>query len=77
MGTGSGSSGLIDLGGATRTFDVVNVVSGHRPVGERADHQRCAQQDQHRTLGLNATNTYSGTTTVQEGRIELGGSLNG
>jgi autotransporter-associated beta strand protein len=29
------------------------------------------------TLALNATNTYSGTTTIQDGRIELGGSLNG
>jgi autotransporter-associated beta strand protein len=29
------------------------------------------------TLALNAVNTYSGMTTVQEGRIELGGALNG
>jgi autotransporter-associated beta strand protein len=76
-GVGTGSSGLVDLGGATRTFDVVNVVSGvdlsvNVPITNGALNKIGAG-----TLGLNAVNTYSGTTTVQAGRIELGGSLNG
>jgi autotransporter-associated beta strand protein len=76
-GAGTGSSGLIDLGGTTRTFDVVNVVAGvdlsvNVPITNGALNKIGTG-----TLGLNAVNTYSGTTTVQVGRIELGGSLNG
>jgi autotransporter-associated beta strand protein len=76
-GGGTGSSGLIDLGGATRTFDVVNVVSGvdltvNVPITNGALNKVGTG-----TLALNAVNTYTGTTTVQGGRIELNGSLNG
>jgi autotransporter-associated beta strand protein len=76
-GTGSGSSGFVDLGGATRTFDVVNVVFGtdlsvNVPITNGALNKIGAG-----TLALNAVNTYSGTTTVQGGRIELAGALNG
>lgn len=76
-GTGTGSSGLVDLGGATRTLDVVNVISGtdlsvNVPVTNGGLNKIGAG-----TLALNATNTYTGPTTIQGGRIELGGALNG
>jgi autotransporter-associated beta strand protein len=76
-GTGTGSSGLIDLGGSARTFDVVNVISGtdlsvNVPITNGALNKIGAG-----TLALNATNTYTGNTTIQDGRIELSGSLNG
>ncbi len=76
-GTGSGSSGLVDLGGATRTFDVVNVISGTDLAVEVPITNGSLTKINTGTLGLNAANTYTGTTTVQAGRIELGGSLNG
>jgi autotransporter-associated beta strand protein len=76
-GAGTGSSGLVDLGGATRTFDVVNVASGvdlsvNVPITNGGLNKIGAG-----TLALNAANTYTGSTTVQGGRIELSGSLNG
>lgn len=76
-GAGSGTSGSVDLGGTTRTLDVVNVVSGtdlsvNVPITNGGITKIGAG-----TLGLNGANTYSGTTTIQGGRIELGGSLNG
>jgi autotransporter-associated beta strand protein len=76
-GTGTGSSGFIDLGGVTRTFDIVNVASGvdlsvNVPITNGALNKIGTG-----TLALNAVNTYGGTTTVQAGRIELTGSLNG
>jgi autotransporter-associated beta strand protein len=76
-GTGTGSSGFIDLGGANRTLDLVNIVSGvdlaiNVPVSNGALSKTGAG-----TLALNAANSYNGTTTVLAGRIELGGSLNG
>jgi autotransporter-associated beta strand protein len=75
-GTGSGSSGLVDLGGATRTLDVANVVSGidlsvNVPVTNGAIIKAGTG-----TLGLAAANTYTGGTAIQAGRIELSGSLN-
>jgi autotransporter-associated beta strand protein len=75
-GTGSGSSGLVDLGGATRTLDVANVVSGidlsvNVPVTNGAIIKTGTG-----TLGLAAANTYTGGTAIQAGRIELSGSLN-
>ncbi len=76
-GTGTGGSGFIDLGGATRTLDVVNVTSGidlafNVPVTNGGLTKLGAG-----TLALNAANTFTGTTTIQGGRIELGGTLSG
>jgi autotransporter-associated beta strand protein len=76
-GAGTGNSGIIDLGGATRTLDIINVTSGvdlavNVPITNGGLDKTGAG-----TLALNAANTYSGSTTIQAGRIELGGSLNG
>jgi autotransporter-associated beta strand protein len=76
-GTGTGSSGMIDLGGAIRTLDVVNVVSGVDLSVEVPFTNGGLNKIGGGTLAMNAVNTYSGTTTVQAGRIELGGGLNG
>jgi autotransporter-associated beta strand protein len=76
-GAGAGSSGLVDLGGGTRTFDVVNVAAGVDLAVNVPITNGALNKINIGTLALNATNTYSGTTTVQEGRIELAGSLNG
>jgi len=76
-GSGNGSSGFIDLGGATRTFDVVNVVSGTDISVQVPVTNGGLTKVNTGTLGLNGVNTYTGTTTIQAGRIELGGSLNG
>ena len=75
-GAGSGSSGLVDLGGGTRIFTVANVVSGvdlavNVPITNGALIKTDAG-----TISLGAANTYSGGTTVLAGRIELDGSLN-
>ena len=76
-GAGSGSSGQVDLGGGTRTFDIADFAAGtdlsvNVPVTNGTLNKVGAG-----TLALNSANTYSGGTTVQAGRIELGGSLNG
>lgn len=76
-GAGSGNSGVVDLGGGTRTLDVLNVTAGtdlnvNVPVTNGGIWKINTG-----TLALNAANTYTGSTTVQAGRIELGGSLNG
>ena len=76
-GTGTGNSGSIDLGGAARTFDVVNVVSGTDLSVNVPITNGALNKINSGTLALNATNAYTGTTNVQAGRIELGGSLNG
>jgi len=75
-GTGSGSSGLVDLGGATRTLDVANVTSGVDLSVNVSIANGALIKIGTGTLGLNAANAYSGGTTVQAGRIELSGSLN-
>ena len=76
-GTGSGSGGFVDLGGSARTLNITNVASGtdlsiNVPVTNGGITKTGTG-----TLALNAANTYTGSTTIQAGRIELGGSLNG
>ena len=75
-GTGAGSTGIVDLGGGARTFDVANVASGidlsvNVPITNGAIVKTGAG-----TLVLTAANTYGGGTTIQGGRVELSGSLN-
>ncbi len=76
-GAGTGNSGFVDLGGSTRTLNITNVASGtdlsiNVPVTNGGITKTGTG-----TVALNAANTYTGSTTIQAGRIELGGSLNG
>ena len=76
-GTGSGASGLVDLGGATRIFSVGNGMASvdlsvNVPVANGGLTKTGVG-----TMSLGAANTYSGGTTLQAGALELSGSLNG
>jgi autotransporter-associated beta strand protein len=76
-GIGSGLSGFIDLAGATRSLNVANVATGvdlalNVPLTNGGIIKTGAG-----TLALNGVNTFTGATTVQAGRVELGGTLNG
>jgi autotransporter-associated beta strand protein len=69
--SGSSTSGLVDLTGATRTFNVANGTSDvdlaiNVPVTNGGLIKAGAG-----TLALNGTNTYTGNTTVQAGRLRL------
>jgi autotransporter-associated beta strand protein len=75
-GAGSGSSGLVDLGGGTRIFTVANVVSGVDMAVNVPITNGALTKTDAGTMSLAAANTYSGGTTVLAGRIELDGSLN-
>ena len=70
-GTGSGASGFIDLGGATRSFNVANGLAVGVPVTNGALTKAGSG-----TMSLSAANTYTGGTTVQAGLLDLAGSLN-
>jgi autotransporter-associated beta strand protein len=68
-GSGSGNSGLIDLGGGNRSFNVANGpadvdFSANVPVTNGALSKSGAG-----TMRLTAANSYSGGTTVSAGRL--------
>ncbi len=75
-GTGSGASGLIDLGGGTRTLDVANSISGVDLTVNVPITNGALTKTGIGAMSLSAANLYSGGTTVLAGRIELSGSLN-
>lgn len=68
-GAGSGNSGLIDLGGATRAFNVANGsaevdLSADVPISNGALSKTGAG-----TMRLSNSNTYSGGTLISAGRL--------
>lgn len=70
-GSGGGSSGLIDLGGADRTWDVADGaavvdLAVDVPIGNGALTKTGAG-----TLALGDVNSYAGDTTVQEGLLSV------
>jgi autotransporter-associated beta strand protein len=71
-GSGAGSSGVVNLGGAARTLTVANGASAvdvsiNVPVTNGALTKLGAG-----TLALNAANTYTGDTRVEAGQLRLG-----
>ena len=71
-GSGSGSSGLVDLGSGTRTFNVGNGTSAvDLSVGVPISNGALAKAGLGTVL-LNSANTYSGGTTISAGTLEGG-----
>ncbi len=78
-GAGSGSSGLIDLGGGNRTWNVGNGSAAvDLSVGVPISNGALAKTGLG-TMLLNVANTYSGGTTISAGTLEgaVAGSLPG
>ena len=74
-GAGAGSSGLVDLGGGNRAFNVANGsanvdLSVNVPVINGALTKTGAG-----TLALNGASSYAGDTTVQAGKLSLGNAI--
>lgn len=71
-GAGSGNSGLVDLGGANRSFNVANGaaaldLSVNVPITNGALTKSGAG-----TLALTGANSYTGNTIIQAGKLRLG-----
>lgn len=79
-GTGSANTGTLDLGGATRTITVESTNTGVNLPGSDANIETVIQnggiiKEGSRALILSGTNTYTGGTTVNNGEVNLQGSL--
>ena len=75
-GAGTGNSGSMDLGGATRIFNVANGMASVDLSVDVPITNGGLTKTGFGTLSLNAVNTYSGGTTIQNGLLDLSGSLN-
>ena len=79
-GTGAANTGTLDLGGATRTITVESTNTGVNLPGSDANIETVIQnggiiKEGSRALILSGTNTYTGGTTVNNGEVNLQGSL--
>ncbi|MCI0331889.1 MAG: autotransporter-associated beta strand repeat-containing protein [Planctomycetes bacterium] len=70
-GSGGGSSGLLDLGGATRTFNVADGTSNVDIAVNVPISNGGLTKTGLGTLALGSVNSYAGDTTVQAGRLSI------
>jgi autotransporter-associated beta strand protein len=73
-GAGAGSSGLIDLGGAARAFNIANGLAEADLTIEVPISNGALSKTGAGTLRLNSANTYSSGTTVSAGRLLVNNS---
>ncbi len=71
-GTGSGTSGWIDLGGGTRAFNVANGAAAVDLFVDVPVSNGALSKTGLGTMRLGVANTYSGGTTISAGTLEGG-----
>ena len=75
-GVGSGSAGLVDLGGGARSFNVADGLAEVDLVIAVPIANGALTKAGPGTMSLSNSHSYTGGTTVQDGLLDLSGSLN-